>query len=517
MEVDWWAYRGSNPSPTPEEVGSIAGKAPSMDPFDEPVEKVAAVPPAEIKVAEAPRPPSANFPGGRPPVSPQSNSDEFPPVLAKVVRFTVTATDNGQAPGLDEFEIFGADPKVNLALKGVASASSTIANYPIHKVEHLNDGKVGNDFSWVGAENGQGWVRIDLPEKVAVQKVVWARDRTGSQRDRLAVGYRVEVSTDGADLDQGLGRIHPIRDEAGCLPRVCDGGAPAPLPGVPAFGRLVRPRRDDVRRRDDRGAGLPIADPPARPAGSGAMVAVRGGLNHPIGIEVVKGRIYVSQKPEITELIDLDGDGVADEYRTVATGWGLSREGWHEYCFGLADDRAGHLYFALTTGRFWTHLGNYVFPGRYRGSIMRVGLDDGRIEVVAKGCRVPNGIVRGPDGQIFYTDNQGDWIQSCKLAHVVEGRFYGHPEYVEDALPKDEFPTGAARSGSPTSTAAARPARSSTTPAASSAPSPASSSSATSAMARIPASSGSPSRRWTANIKAPASGSPRTSPTAASA
>jgi hypothetical protein len=53
---------------------------------------------------------------------------------------------------------------------------------------------------------------------------------------------------------------------------------------------------------------------------------------------------------------------------------------------------------------------------------------------MATGCRVPNGIAPGPEGNIFFTDNQGDWIQVCKLAHVVPGRFYGHPETKENAL-----------------------------------------------------------------------------------
>ena len=185
------------------------------------------------------------------------------------------------------------------------------------------------------------------------------------------------------------------------------------------------------------------------------------GLYHPIGLAIVDGRIFVAQKPEITELIDRDGDGIVDQFRTVATGWGLST-GWHEYCFGLAVDPQKNLWFALNTGYFWTNPG-YVNPGRWRGSVMRVrshnpkrqrggtahnpkrqrgGQNTEKLEVMAKGCRVPNGIAQGPDGGIFFTDNQGDWIQACKLAHVVPGRFYGHPEYKEDALPSDKFPDG---------------------------------------------------------------------------
>ncbi|MDA1178943.1 MAG: hypothetical protein O2931_09115, partial [Planctomycetota bacterium] len=165
------------------------------------------------------------------------------------------------------------------------------------------------------------------------------------------------------------------------------------------------------------------------------------GLDHPIGLQVIDGnRVYVSQKPEITELIDVNGDGVADRHRTVASGWGLSH-GWHEYTFGLAADREQNLWFTLNTGYFWTNPG-YVNPGRFRGSVMRVDHGTDQLVEVAKGCRVPNGISVGPNGDLFFTDNQGDWIQSCKLAHVVPGRFYGHPETAEDALPEGEFPNG---------------------------------------------------------------------------
>ena len=189
------------------------------------------------------------------------------------------------------------------------------------------------------------------------------------------------------------------------------------------------------------------------------------GLYHPIGLAIVDGRLYVAQKPEITELIDRDGDGTVEQFRTVATGWGLST-GWHEYCFGLAVDPQKNLWFALNTGYFWTNPG-YVNPGRWRGSILRVEHETEKMEVIATGCRVPNGIAQGPDGNVFFTDNQGDWIQACKLAHVVPGRFYGHPETSQDALPKERIPMDAVPSGCLTISAAVSPDRSTIRPRAS--------------------------------------------------
>ena len=32
-----------------------------------------------------------------------------------------------------------------------------------------------------------------------------------------------------------------------------------------------------------------------------------------------------------------------------------------------------------------------------------------------------------PEGRLFVADNQGDWIGTSKIHHIVEGRFYGHP------------------------------------------------------------------------------------------
>jgi glucose/arabinose dehydrogenase len=45
----------------------------------------------------------------------------------------------------------------------------------------------------------------------------------------------------------------------------------------------------------------------------------------------------------------------------------------------------------------------------------------------AKGFRSPNGIAVDPQGQVWVTDNQGDFRSTNPLYHVEKGKFYGHP------------------------------------------------------------------------------------------
>jgi mono/diheme cytochrome c family protein len=132
----------------------------------------------------------------RAPVNPRRNIERFEPVPAKRLRFTVNKTTDAE-PCLDELEVFVAGPAYqNIARESVgtrASASSVYPNSDIHRIEHLNDGKVGNSRSWISNERGKGWVELEFPGIVRIDKVVWGRDRQQRFTDRLALDYRIEV------------------------------------------------------------------------------------------------------------------------------------------------------------------------------------------------------------------------------------------------------------------------------------------------------------------------------------
>ncbi|MEY3053190.1 MAG: hypothetical protein RLY31_2975 [Bacteroidota bacterium] len=149
---------------------------------------------------------------------------------------------------------------------------------------------------------------------------------------------------------------------------------------------------------------------------------IASGLAEPLGLKVVDGDIYVLQKQELTRLVDHDGDGMTDEYRTVCNEWGVSSN-FHEFAFGLAY-KDGYFYGSLATDILPGGAGAPVQP-KDRGRTFRIAREDGRMELVTSGLRTPNGIGIGVDGELFNADNQGDWLPSSKIVHIRPGAFYG--------------------------------------------------------------------------------------------
>ncbi|HMC27564.1 MAG TPA: PSD1 and planctomycete cytochrome C domain-containing protein, partial [Verrucomicrobiae bacterium] len=129
-------------------------------------------------------------------VHPRWNVERFAPVTASKLRFTIARTTDAE-PCIDELEVFTTEePPRNIALASAGTkgrASSVFPNSEIHRLEHLNDGKYGNSRSWISNERGQGWVELEFPERVTINRIIWGRDREQKFADRLALDYRIEV------------------------------------------------------------------------------------------------------------------------------------------------------------------------------------------------------------------------------------------------------------------------------------------------------------------------------------
>ena len=138
----------------------------------------------------------------------------FPAQETRFIRLMIRRTNDNSAACLDELEVYGPDSSENLALASggaVASASSAIAGYAIHAVEHLNDGRYGNDHSWIAANPGKAWAQIELSEPAVVNRVVISRDRQGQFRDRVVAEADVLLSLNGRDWQEAA-TLEPMPD-----------------------------------------------------------------------------------------------------------------------------------------------------------------------------------------------------------------------------------------------------------------------------------------------------------------
>src|SRR4029077_2663897 len=126
------------------------------------------------------------------------------------------------------------------------------------------------------------------------------------------------------------------------------------------------------------------------------------------------------QRPELTKLVDKDGDDVADDHVTGCEQGGVSGD-FHEFAFGPARDKDGNFFVTLNVG----FGGGHFSKAPWRGWCVKI-TPKGELLPYAVGLRSPNGVGVSPEGDVFYTDNQGEFVPACKLHEVREGEFYGH-------------------------------------------------------------------------------------------
>ena len=95
---------------------------------------------------------------------------------------------------------------------------------------------------------------------------------------------------------------------------------------------------------------------------------------------------------------------------------------YHEFAFGPARDKDGNFFVTLNVG----FGGGHQSKAPWRGWCVKI-TPKGELIPYATGLRSPNGINFSPDGDLFYCDNQGEWVATCKMHHIREGEYYGHP------------------------------------------------------------------------------------------
>lgn len=180
---------------------------------------------------------------------------------------------------------------------------------------------------------------------------------------------------------------------------------------VPGKRLLVTTRRGEIWWVD----GAYDADP--KPT----FTLFASGLHEPLGIIAAPaGGYYVAQRQELTRIQDTDNDGRADQFTTVAK---LPISGsYHEYAFGPVLAPNGNLRVTLNVA----FGGATQAPAPWRGWMVEI-TPDGQMIPIAAGLRSPAGFMVTSKGEWFFGENQGEWVGSGRITHVVPGDFAGHP------------------------------------------------------------------------------------------
>ena len=161
----------------------------------------------------------------------------------------------------------------------------------------------------------------------------------------------------------------------------------------------------------------PTMEGPARPT----FKRFAHGLHEALGVAYRDGAIYTAQRGELTRLRDMNGDGVADRYETVYS-WPLEGN-YHEYSFGPLVRPDGTM--IVTLNLAWIGYGASL--SKWRGWMLEI-TPDGEMTPIATGMRSPAGFGFNYEGDVFYGENQGDWIGSGYITHVEIGDFVGNPQ-----------------------------------------------------------------------------------------
>lgn len=162
---------------------------------------------------------------------------------------------------------------------------------------------------------------------------------------------------------------------------------------------------------------------------------VADGLPAPYGIASHEDSLDVCAKYGIVRLGGLDDQGRATRAEIVASGWGYTGD-YHDWTVGLPRDAEGAYYIALPCQQ------DERSPAAayLRGTVVRLpprqpSADNPRrysLDPISAGLRFPMGLALDRQGELFATDNQGNYTPFNELNHVRQGRRYGFINRLEE-------------------------------------------------------------------------------------
>ncbi len=195
---------------------------------------------------------------------------------------------------------------------------------------------------------------------------------------------------------------------------------PIPEDIVLEVGGMAFTEDDQLGIATRRGEIWIVDDPYLKKSRQPAFKRFAAGLHEPLWLTYHQGAFYTTQRAELTKITDTNQDGKGDLFQTIYS-WPLSGN-YHEYSYGPLMLPDGDM--LVTLNLAW--IGEGASLSKWRGWMLKIN-EKGEMKPYATGLRSPAGFGLNAEGDIFYAENQGDWIGSGRITQLDEGDFAGNP------------------------------------------------------------------------------------------
>lgn len=133
-------------------------------------------------------------------------------------------------------------------------------------------------------------------------------------------------------------------------------------------------------------------------------------------------KLWFTCIPDMWELVDADGDGVAEERKVQSTGYGLRVALLGHDLHGPIIGPYGRLYYSCGDRGFNVENAEGETLARYgTGAVLRCELDGSNLEIFCDGLRNPQEIVFDEAGNLFTLDNNSDGGDQARWTMLLEG------------------------------------------------------------------------------------------------
>jgi sugar phosphate isomerase/epimerase len=161
------------------------------------------------------------------------------------------------------------------------------------------------------------------------------------------------------------------------------------------------------------------------------------GLPAPYGINTGSGYIDVSAKYALLRVRETGDSGRHIE--TIASGWGYTLD-YHDWAVGLPRNERGEYFLGIPCQEDRRSLpGAHLHGGVLRLTPRSPTAEDPRrfsLTPISAGLRFPMGLALNREGDLFATDNQGNYKPFNELNHIRSGAFFGFPNFLDRGQPQ---------------------------------------------------------------------------------